>query len=408
MATALRFVQLTFSRRFFSPRRVLTVLVMLFAIAAFSTFVAVFRALDPLFYPALRKTKVEEPIFVIANPRSGTTFMHRLMCLDEERFTYFKLWQTILPSVLLYRLVGVISRVDGWLGRPAARVLRAFERLAFGGWDGVHAVGFERAEEEETLFLFHLLTPSMFMFFPFGRDVRHADYIDQLPPKKRARLMRYYSESLRRHVFATGEGRAVLSKNVFFAGRMESILETFPDARFVHLVRHPYSAVPSLVSMFSAPWRFHSPEWETTSEHHRYWSDLGIAYYKTYLTYADRIDPAQFIALTYDELIDDPRATIERVYDQLDIPMSEDFRRRLMHETQRARKYKSSHGYSLEEYGLDAHEIYEELRPVFERYGFDPQLGDELEEEDTHVGPTARPHQVATRRPAAGMLPAAS
>ena len=408
MATALRFLKLAFSRRYASPRRILTVVGMLGVFCGVGAFVAVFRALDHVLYPGLRKARVEEPIFVIANPRSGTTFMHRLMCLDEERFTYFKLWQTMLPSVTLYRLVGAIAWADARVGRPLAWLLRRLEKVAFGGWDGVHAVGFERAEEEEMLFLTRLLTPSMFLFFPFGRDVRYADYIDQLPDKKRKRLMRYYKESLRRHVFATGQGRAILSKNVFFAGRMESILETFPDARFVHLVRHPYSAIPSLVSMFAAPWRFHSPEWEPTSEHHRYWSDLGIAYYKTYLTYADRIDPEQFIALTYDELVSDPRRTIERVYEQLEIPMSEAFRKRLDRETQRARTYKSSHGYSLEEYGLDAQTIYEELRPVFERYGFDPQLGDELEREDTHVGPTAKPQEGGARRPVASMVPAAS
>ena len=72
-----------------------------------------------------------------------------------------------------------------------------------------------------------------------------------------------------------------------------------------------------------------------------------------------------------DELVSDPRRTIERVYDQLEIPMSEAFRKRLDRETQRARTYKSSHGYSLEEYGLDAQTI-KKLVVLF-RFGHQPR-----------------------------------
>ena len=37
-------------------------------------------ALDPLFFPKLRRTKVEKPIVLVGQPRSGTTFLQRFMC----------------------------------------------------------------------------------------------------------------------------------------------------------------------------------------------------------------------------------------------------------------------------------------------------------------------------------------
>src|SRR6201995_5278706 len=35
--------------------------------------------LDHLFYPRHRKQSIDRPIFIIGNPRSGTTFLHRLL-----------------------------------------------------------------------------------------------------------------------------------------------------------------------------------------------------------------------------------------------------------------------------------------------------------------------------------------
>ena len=58
-----------------------------------------FRALDEVLYPEYRDQKVERPVFVFANPRSGTTLAHRLISMDDEVFTTVKLYQTIFPAV---------------------------------------------------------------------------------------------------------------------------------------------------------------------------------------------------------------------------------------------------------------------------------------------------------------------
>src|SRR4051794_24091992 len=57
--------------------------------------VSIARWLDPVFYPAFEHTAVTAPVFVIATPRSGTTFLHHLLSLDDERFVSFKLYQTL-------------------------------------------------------------------------------------------------------------------------------------------------------------------------------------------------------------------------------------------------------------------------------------------------------------------------
>ena len=64
---------------------------------------SLFRALDEVVYPEYRAQKVERPVFVFANPRSGTTLAHRLISMDQDVFTTVKLYQTIFPSVAATR-----------------------------------------------------------------------------------------------------------------------------------------------------------------------------------------------------------------------------------------------------------------------------------------------------------------
>src|SRR5439155_26748334 len=44
------------------------------------------RLLDRLLFRSFLYQEVREPVFIIAPPRSGTTFLQKLMALDEERF----------------------------------------------------------------------------------------------------------------------------------------------------------------------------------------------------------------------------------------------------------------------------------------------------------------------------------
>ena len=58
------------------------------------------RLLDEILFPNFKHIKVKQPVFIISNPRSGTTFLHRLMCLDEEKFVYNLLYHTTFPSIV--------------------------------------------------------------------------------------------------------------------------------------------------------------------------------------------------------------------------------------------------------------------------------------------------------------------
>ncbi len=75
--------------------------------------------------------------------------------------------------------------------------------------------------------------------------------------------------------------------------------------------------------------------------------------------------------IDYRDLVADPAATIEKIYGQLGLSISPEYREVLLAEGKRARQHKSGHSYSLEKFGLDAGAIRSGLSGLFEQYGWD-------------------------------------
>ena len=84
---------------------------------------------DNLFYPDYQHQEVREPVFIVGNFRSGTTFLHRLLTKDEGS-TSFTSWELYLaPSVVGRRFYHHLMRINYALGNPARWVIRIFNRI---------------------------------------------------------------------------------------------------------------------------------------------------------------------------------------------------------------------------------------------------------------------------------------
>ena len=65
--------------------------------------VDLFRILDTIFYPSLKK-QIKNPIIIVGNPRSGTTFLHRYL-ISQGLGQGSQLWQMVYPSILLQKIL---------------------------------------------------------------------------------------------------------------------------------------------------------------------------------------------------------------------------------------------------------------------------------------------------------------
>jgi len=336
--------------------------------------VAIGRLLDHLLYPGFRRVEIREPIFIIAPPRSGTTLTQKLMSLDEERFSFVRLYQTILPSIFYYRLIKRLAGLDLRLGSPLGRLAAWAEKRFFGGWDDMHKLRFNEPEEDDGFFVYTFVTEAIYLLFPYIRELWGAGFCDDLPAQERRRVMRYYRGCLQRHLYAEGPGKTFLSKATQFSGSIDSILEEFPDARIITIARSPYRSIASHVSVFYPVWQAHSPEIAKDSPESRAYAGLAVAWFRHILEAKGRIDPQRFFWIRFSDLVRDPAATVARIYGHFGMTMSGAFKERLEAAAAREGRFRSLHEYSLEEFGLSKEWILRELDDVFEAYGLDREL----------------------------------
>ncbi len=328
-----------------------------------------FRIFDEIIFFRYRQQKITNPVFIIANPRSGSTFLHHLLSLDN-RYAYMKLAHTIFPSVSfakLYRLVGFIDRK---MGGTFSKLLNKSGKYLFRGWENIHPLGFTKAEEDEAIFTLALTSPAVFLLFPFLHKLKENWILDNEPEPVKKKMMNYYVNCIRRFMYANGHGKTYLSKNVLSSGRIHELMKRFPDARIIYLARNPYEALPSFISMFGVMYNVHSPWIKNNDDALKAWAWLGIAFYKHIFNALPVLSQKHLCLIKYDDLTLNPKATVQSIYGKLNLELSNDFELKLESENRKNKSYKSKHSYSLEKYSLTRDQVYHELQFVFAYFDF--------------------------------------
>jgi hypothetical protein len=326
-----------------------------------------FRLIDEIFFFKYKKVKIKQPVFIIANPRSGTTYLHRLISMDDNRFAYTKFAHTFFMTASFTKFANMIRWIDRHTGNIIRNRLNKVDEKLWGGWDNIHAMGFNKAEEDELPFAQSMMSIGVFIPFPYYHLIDGTKFLDKEPLSVRNGVMDFYESCVKRFVYASGQEKTYLSKNVNSTGRFKSILERFPDAKIIYIARHPYEALPSLTSMFSVMYG-HTPDDELSRQA---LSEFGIQFYLYLAEMRKSIPPSQFIALKYDDLVDNPKATVLKVYEHFKWEASAEFKQQLETEQKRQKNYQSGHEYSLNQYNLSKEYIYERLFDIFHEFGFE-------------------------------------
>jgi len=358
-------------RRPFRLRRWAYVLVFSGLYLVFLALVILGRGLDQIFFRRFRRQPVKAPVFIIAPPRSGTTLVQKLISLDRQRFVHLKMYQTIFPSIFYQRLIDWGARIDRGLGGPIRKGISLCEAKWFGGWDEMHKLRLSEPEEDDALFLYAFESEAIFLLFPFVDELWQAGFPDALPGGERRKLMRYYRSCLQRHLFANGSEKTLLSKATQSSCTLESLLEEFPDAKFITIVRHPYQSVASHVSLFVPVWQCHSPDIERDGLVSQAYAKLAVEWYKHLFAFRDRVDARNYYCIDYRELVRDPGGTIQNLYHHFGWRMWDEHSRELSLATERQHDFKSNHEYTLTEFGLSKDWIQKELGAVLDAYGLE-------------------------------------
>jgi hypothetical protein len=198
------------------------------------------RRQEDLYGPAIEAARItESPLFILGHWRSGTTHLHNLLAQDTEQFAFPNSFQVCHPHTFLYTEEEVKRRFGGVLPRNRPQ-------------DNVEIRLDTPQEDEFALLLTTLRSPYLGMFVFPRHEERYAGYLTfrsvpkwEIQEWKRA-FLRFLQQVTLKH------GRALVLKSPTHTARVRLLLELFPNARFVHIHRHPHAVFQSSRRLFES------------------------------------------------------------------------------------------------------------------------------------------------------------
>jgi hypothetical protein len=252
----------------------------------------------------VREAKVDPPLFVLGLWRSGTTHLHNLLSKDE-RFAFPNTYQVFYPHTFL-----TTERFASWLMAAAMPATRPQDNVRMG-------VG---EPQEDEFAQCNMTGLSFALAWAFPRATRYDRYLtfrDASPDEIRRWQAALYGFVQK---VSFKYGRPLVLKSPGHTGRIRLLLELFPDARFVHIHRHPFAIYQSTVHTFrKVSWlwrlqRYERPDWDEVA--YRQYKEVCEAFFRE----RDLIPPGRLHELSFEELERDPLGQMRRIYEALSLP----------------------------------------------------------------------------------------
>jgi hypothetical protein len=233
-------------------------------------------------------TGIERPIFVVGPGRAGSTLLYRLLCRHPDLVWFSSLTTRFprYPSLAAFNRLYPIRQTSG--KAPFARFIPAPSE-GYEVWDYCKPV--ENSPSDPPL---------------TASDVDEDEV---------TRLIRV----IRGHIQAQG-GTRFINKNTRNTRRLEYLHAIFPDALFIHIIRDPRATISSLLKVDWWPdlqiWcegNITPHEWSRQGKDE---AELAAALWRAETEYIlDRrggLD-SQYMMVTYEELIENPRSVLESI-----------------------------------------------------------------------------------------------
>ena len=319
--------------------------------------------------PEIAAQKIERPIFITGLPRSGTTFLHRLMMTDPANRAPL-VWETIFPWP---NGNGTSHGPDRRAAR-VARQLKTFEWLA-PEFRALHPLDATSPQEcsEITAHVFRSLRFDTNYHVPSYRQWLDADVGRHLPAYQfHHRFLRHlqYQDRLNgRAPTGPPSGQWVLKcpEHVF---ALHAIRTVYPDARLIFVHRDPVKvllSVARLTEVLRRPFsRGVDPEVIGRDESARWLAGAE----RMIETGDDAGLPDPVCHVHHMDLISDPAATVDQVYRHFGMTLPDDAVAGIeQYVTERPNGGYGPRQYRFEDHGLDEATEQERFRPYMLRFG---------------------------------------
>jgi hypothetical protein len=292
--------------------------------------------------PSILDEPIEQPVFITGLPRTGTTFLHKLLMQDPGNDSP-RIYQTIHPYALgreqdARRRIALVNRQ-----------LRMFDFLApeFRGLHPIDATSPQECSE---------ITAHVFASLRFDTTYHVPSYRAWLDANGHVAAFRFHRRFLQHLQHQTGKRRWVLKcpDHVF---ALAAIRQVYPAARIIFVHRDPMRVLASvlrLTEIIRQPFARATDRAHLGQEQRARWHE-GAA--KMIEAEQNQGFAEPICHVRHTDLVAAPVASVERIYAHFGLSLGEDAAQRIgatMAESPNGGY--GAHHYSLADYGLDEDE----------------------------------------------------
>jgi len=314
------------------------------------TIVAVGMALDPIFFPRLKRTRANRPIVLVGNPRTGTTFLQRFLS-DEGFGSGMELFLMLYPSLVLQRIL-----------RPALPLLEKLSPAKFHS-TAAHETSLSSVETDDVGMLFRYLDG--FFLYGFFLSFEDEDPYPLFDPRVRDTSERDFAwlEELWRRSLVLHRADRNVAKLFSVAVRLPQFQQRFPEAQILYMARDPLAVIPSSMSLVTGVLDRAFGFWSQPEAIRKRWLERM---YRAFIMLLERfheewqsgaIDRSRVFIVRYDRMMLDFENVMEEMCAFLGHEMTPKLRATVQKRADKQRKYESEHKYDLEQFGLNEQQI---------------------------------------------------
>jgi len=304
--------------------------------------------------PQVHGEKISAPLIILGLPRTGTSFLFELLAQDPAH-RYLTNWEATVAQV---PEPGDYT----WEKDPRRKLggrLMGFQNYLAPQMREIHSFHLDGPEECTPLLMQGFNTLAIASMFNVPR---YSEWLNTAP---HVETYRHFKKALQTLQWKY-PGERWLLKSPSHIEAVDSLLEVFPDARLVQTHRDPVKAVASFVSLCAA---FRGICYSSIDMKELGQQALGrLSHdFSTYLRVRKNCDPARFFDLMYRDLVADPAASVDSIYQHFGMDLSEQAREQMQGYLGRERKG-GGHSYSPEDFGLSAEQIRDHFSDYIEAF----------------------------------------
>ncbi len=291
-------------------------------------------------HPEILQERIKQPLFVLGLPRSGTTLLFNLLAQDPGHRFMFN-WEAFIAQVP----PSGNYTFDNDPRRKQAKWVLRLQKYLMPELDKLHEFTFSGSEECTPILMQSFATQALAGGFDVPAYSSWLDSADHAP------TYRHHKRALQALQWKYPAERWLLKSPDHLAA-LDSLMEQYPDARFIHIHRDPIESVTSWASLNLVYRELYYPQIDTgklgAQVLNRLANDMD-----RYMSLRAKVPIDQVYDVQYKALKEDPIKILEDVYRHFGFNLTSETRASIRDYLSENPEHKHGvHNYRPEDFGL--------------------------------------------------------